>query len=300
MSKQNRETTNAMYLRIWRQFNRFLIQLDVKPLHWEDRVNLFIGHKISEGMQSSSVKSYVSAIKKTLITDGYEWNDNRLLANSLSRACKLINDRLFTRLPISDNLLELILFEVQRKYSQGNQHFLEIMFKTLFALSYYGMIQVSELTLTDGGHAVKAKDVHLATNKNKLLMVLYTSKTHRKSKHPQKIKITNSSMGDSYSNNRYFCPFHLTNDYMLLRGTYRDNVEHFFVFRHQKPVTAQQAHDVLKAVIGKLGLDPSMYRMHSFRVGRTSDLINQFHQSVEVVKCQGRWKLLAVYRYIHN
>ena len=67
LNKQIRNTTNKAYLGIWRQFNKFLIRLDKKPDRWEDRVTLFVGHKINEGTQSSTIKTYVSAIKKTLV-----------------------------------------------------------------------------------------------------------------------------------------------------------------------------------------------------------------------------------------
>ena len=64
ISNQNRKSTRDNYLRIWRQFNKFVINLDRKPILWEDRVAMFIAYKIEDGMQSSTVKSYISAIKK--------------------------------------------------------------------------------------------------------------------------------------------------------------------------------------------------------------------------------------------
>ena len=95
------------YLGVWRQFNKFVIRLDVKPNRWEDRVTLFMGYKIDQGMQYSTVKSYVSAIKRVLVEDGYSWDDQRVLIRSLTSACKIINDRVHTRLPIQCSLSEL-------------------------------------------------------------------------------------------------------------------------------------------------------------------------------------------------
>ena len=68
--------------------------------------------------------------------------------------------------------------------------YLQIMYKALFALSYYGMMRVGEVTYSD--HVVKAKDVHSAQNKDKLLLMLYSSKTHSKGMKPQRIKITSN------------------------------------------------------------------------------------------------------------
>ena len=92
VSQSQRSSTAQNYLAVWRQFNRFVINLDIKPQSWEDRVTLFVGYKISQGMQSSTVKSYVSAIKKLLIDDGYHWDDRKVVVGSLTKACKIINE----------------------------------------------------------------------------------------------------------------------------------------------------------------------------------------------------------------
>ena len=113
MTKQHRDSTAKTYLSIWRQFNKFLIKLDRKPRLWEGRTTLFVGFLIDRGMQSAMVKSYVSAIKKTLVMDGYSWNNNLILISSLAKACKIVNDSVRTRLPIHCGLLEMILYEVQ-------------------------------------------------------------------------------------------------------------------------------------------------------------------------------------------
>ena len=225
IGQSQRSSTCQTYLRIWRQFNKFVINLDVKPVSWEDRVTLFIGYKIDQGMKSNTCKSYVSAIKKFLVDDGYPWNDQQVLLGSLTKACEIINDRVHTRLPIQCSLLELILFEVQRMYN--DQFYLETMYKALFALSYYGMMRVGEVTMSN--HVIKAKDVHMATNKDKIRIALYSSKTHSKAMRPQRIKITsnvNEKSGSSIK--RIFCPFKLINNYMNMLGDYDNLNEQFF------------------------------------------------------------------------
>ena len=66
----------------------FLLKLDVKPASWEERTTLFIAHLIHDkGIQSSTVKSYISAIKCMLVDDDYDWQDDKVLWLSLTRAC---------------------------------------------------------------------------------------------------------------------------------------------------------------------------------------------------------------------
>ena len=182
---QHRSSTTKNYLSIWRKFNDFVISLDRKPDLWEDKATLFIGFLIDKGMQSTTIKSYISAIKKTLVMDGYDWNDDLVLVRSLAKTCRIINDVVCTRLPIHCGLLETILFEVQRYFAKGNQYYLEVLYKAMFALCYYGLMRVGEVS--NSTHVLRAKSVHLAKNKDKLLLILYSSKTHDKSSRPQKI-----------------------------------------------------------------------------------------------------------------
>ena len=85
-------------------------------------------------------------------------------------------------------------------------------------------MRVSEIALSD--HVVKAKDVHLATQKEKIKIILYSSKTHDQSMRPQKITITANKIEKSgHYLKGYFCPIKLTKQYMEWRGDYDDDEE---------------------------------------------------------------------------
>ena len=210
--RQTRDSTTANYLSVWRHLNKFIINLDSRDnLSWEDRTALFGAYLIDGGIQSSTLKSYFSAIKHVLKLDGYEWNDNKALLSSLVKGCKLENDKLKIRLPIQKGLLEMLMFELQRHFNgQQPQPYLELLYKTMFSLGYYGMLRVGEMTL--GQHTIKACNVHLGNNKDKVLLVLYTSKTHGKESEPQRIKIA-VCPGEQPS--RCFCPIKLTIQYVV-------------------------------------------------------------------------------------
>ena len=201
-------------------------------------------------MKSTTVKSYVSAIKKTLVEDGYQWEDQKVLLGSLTNACKLVNDKVKTRLPIHCSLLEMILFEVQRMFNQNGQQYVQLLYKTLFALAYYGLMRACELAKTTSNHYVRAKDIHLATNKDKLQLVLYTSKTHHRDIRPQKINITANQIErtGNYAK-RHFCPFKLTKMYKTCRGDYSHEEKQFLIFRDRSSMTADHARNILRTAL---------------------------------------------------
>ena len=149
----------------------------MKPNSWEEHATLFVAQLIDDGMQSSSVKSYVSAIKRILIDDGYPWDDRKILLSALTSACKLINDWVRTRLPIHCGLLEVLLFKVRRHFliMKNNQVYLMVLYQAIFALGYYSLMRVGELTLSP--HTLKAKNVHLAMNKEKLSSPVFIQNT---------------------------------------------------------------------------------------------------------------------------
>ena len=144
-------------------------------------MSLFIAYIIDvKKLQSSTIKSYISAIKTTLKVDGYPWDDRKVLTNTFTKACRQVNDRAFIRLPIHCGLLEVLLFEIKRKFA--SQPYLESLYLALFAIGYYGLLRVGEITL--GPHVIKAKNIFISHSKLKLLIILYTSKTHNQGLRP--------------------------------------------------------------------------------------------------------------------
>ena len=244
--------------------------------------------------KSSTIKSYISTIKFLLKADKYAWDDNKAILGSLTKACKITNDELKTRLPIHWKLLELILFKIQRAMSE--QKFLCTLYKALFAVAYYGLFRIGELT--EGPHVTKVANVHIGQNKNKILIVLYTSKTHNKGSYPQKIKITgNYSQSDKLAS-KHFCPFQLLRAYIQCRGNFTNEKEQFFIFADGHPVTPQHARTILRDMLQRLNMKAHLYDFHSLKVDRTNDLF-QLGFSVDQIKHLGCWKSNTVYKYLH-
>ena len=223
-NKQLRDSTTENYLAIWRNFNKYLIRLDRKPKLWEDRTVMFLAYMIDNGAQSSTIRSYLCAIKSVLKSDGYTWNKNQVLLTSLTKACRLVNDTARCRLPISGGLLELLLFEVNRLFGNG-QPYLVVLYQAIFALAYYGLLIISEITGSE--HAVRACNIHLAGNKWKIMIMLYSSKTHGKESPPQKIKIEALQNVMTFAKHRFYCPFDLVRRYMYICSNFGDNQEQF-------------------------------------------------------------------------
>ena len=185
--ERNRSSTKANYYGIWKKFNEFFIRLDEKPSTWEERLVLFVGYLVNENRKSSTIRSYISAIKSVLKDDGEELCENIYLLKSLTNACKLKNDKVCNRLPIRKGLLNLILAEIPKLF-KSDQPYLILLYRTLLITAYFGLFRIGEVTKSI--HVILAKDIHIGKNKDKLMFVLHSSKTHWFDVKPQVVKIS--------------------------------------------------------------------------------------------------------------
>ena len=298
-NNKHRSTTRYTYHKVWTKFNEFLIQLDHIPRKWEDRVSLYCGFLIEvKRRQIATVKSYVSAIKAVLQNDGYEWSDKNLLISTLVNTSNSHSIHK-VRLPIRKGLLNLLLFELERMFGSAtnSQPYLELMYKNAFVFQYYGLLRIGEITQTPAGHQILAGNIHKGRNKEKVLILLNSSKTHDESHEPQAVRISRDVIDKKELH--MFSPFEITQNYLDCRGGYYNDDEPYFILPDGTPLSSQQLRKVLKKLLTKLDLDASLYDTHSFRIGRATDLL-KYGYSVERIKKIGRWRSNAVYKYLRE
>ena len=274
------------------------------------QINAFCGVLIQNGKKSTTAKSYISVIKAVLADVDVKLSENRVLLNSLTRACKLKYDTVHTRLPIKKNLLQAMIRKTIKIYN--NQPYLTILYRAMILTAYFGLFRIGEISASD--HVVKAKDVHVGTNEDKLLFLLRSLKTHNKANKPQLIKISSESMQCTKQGQRkwltgsvqnfkeavvdLYCPFRAVRDYIKVRRKQISDDEQFFIFRDRSPVKLYHFRAYLKKVLKSMGIDQTLYDTHSLRAGRSVDLL-KLGLSVETIKKIGRWKSNAVYTYLN-
>ena len=290
---RHKGSTRENYYAIWKNFNQFYIRLDRKPGKWEDRILLYVAFLIESNKKSTTIRSYVSALKAILTVNKIEINEDRFLLSSLTRACKMKNDSVKTKLPIHKSLLNLILKMINDEIKlKDNQPDLAVLYQALFATGYYGLFRIGELTRSE--HIIKAKDVHIGINKNKILFVLHSSKTHTKADKPQIVKIKGKP-----TKVLDYCPFSLLRKYLAIHRSRQNELEQFFIFKDRSLVLPAHARVMLHRCLKKLNLDITFYSLHGLRSGHVSDMLRA-GILVETIKKIGWWRSNAVYTYLRN
>ena len=188
----------------------------------------------------------------------------------------------------------------------GVQPYLLKLFTAILVTMYFGLFRIGEVTESD--HVVKAKDVQVGTNKNKILFILRTSKTHTAGDKPQKIKI-NSNDFDATSQrcqnqkqvhtNNALCPFQTLRDYLTVRKKGDNDMEQFFVFSDRSPVKPEHMRRVLCELLLNCGIQCESYGTHSFRAGCSVDL-HALGVSLDLICKLGRWWSTSVYTYLKS
>ena len=273
------------------------MKLDKKPGEWEDRLVLFTGFLVDNQLQSFSVRSYISAIKSVLLESNIKIEENKFLLNSLTRACKVKNDILVTRLPIQKDLVHALLRQTEKLFNKpsNTQPYLEIMYKALLVATYYGLLRIGEVTQSI--HVLLARN----ENKNKLPFMLNTSKTHDLGSPPQMIKISQklSRKEKMHELQEKYNPFNLIRAYLHRRLLAQTSTEQFFVFSDNTPVKPCHFRLTLKTLLSQLKFQTDLYVVHGLRGERACDLM-KYGLSVETIKKLGRWKSNAVFAYLKN
>ena len=152
--------------------------------------------------------------------------------------------------------------------------------------------------------------MHIGLNKDKFLFILKSSKTHTKGNKPQLIKLTRDNKVSIHpSHGRLaelqqsyevkYCPFKTLQEFIQIRPPAADENEQFFVFLDRLPVKPNQMRSVLRTLLTRMQMEARLYNLHSFRIGRCSDLL-KYGFSVETIKHLGWWKSNTVFKYLRS
>ena len=218
-------------------------------------MTLFVGYLVDTKKKSTTIRSYISAIKTVLLSENIKLKEDKYLINSLIQGCRYVNDIMMPRLPIKKHLLRIILDTTYSIFTiVNNQPYLSYLYRAMFSTAYYGLFRVGELA--KGEHLVLVQDIYIATNKNKILFILRTLKTHWKDNRPQQIKI--SSSGDGMKTH---CPFKILREFLNVRPNYGNGQDPIFVFSDGEVVNPNHINAILKLILNHAGFNEKLYSM---------------------------------------
>ena len=148
-------------------------------------------------------------------------------------------------MPLQKGMIRIIINNIHDfYYVEKSQPYLALLFKAMILTGYYGLFRVGELT--ESQHVIRKGDVKKAKNKQKILIVLRSSKTHSINKASQMVNIRPLNIAQERHQNDLdrYCPYQILRKYASIRPKTQKTTQ-FFVFSGSSPVKGDHFRVIL-------------------------------------------------------
>lgn len=253
-----------------------------------DHIITFIANLSIEGKAPSTIATYTSAIAYVHKLNNWPDPCDNFIIVKLKEGCKRQDRRSDCRRPISLPILRQLSHSL---VGLCHSTYESLMFRAAFLLSFFGFLRVGEITViskkSDTSHILARDDIMMGYDPQ-----AFMEATIRFSKTDQ--------YGDSVSlhftkgNDDLLCPVQAMDKYLKVRPAIGGPL---FIHFGGEPLTRYQFDCMLKKGIKVMGLNPTYFSPHSFRIGAaTSAAISGI--PMDMIKSMGRWQSSAVKIYI--
>ena len=161
------------------------------------------------------------------------------------------------------------------------------LYAAVFTCMYHAALRIGEISSSRGNkHTLQHDQIQLVNLKgSKCMRITFSSYKH--THHPTTPLMVHPT-------HKLDCPIAAYTKYVKLRKT-----PHGSAFQDISglPLTRTTILSVLQSCLAHSHLDSGMYNTHSFRIGKTTDLVHQGY-SYPKIALIGRWKSNAFYKYI--
>ena len=276
-------STLVNYERCWSNYLNFLLDFDLP--HSESALCTYIGCLFDNDYKGSTITSYISALAYACGINGLEDYSKSVLVKELLKGARNRSSTPDRRKPILEPMLQSLMRAVHWVIPT---HKKQTLFKCVFSWAFYGALRVSEYTQgTLADHNLQVENIRRTYEVDDIVYKLkFSSYKFHQAGSPAEY-----TMGPAYYHE--CCPVQLMNRYLAFRG--HEPGPLFLLYG--KPLRGNIVSSVLQSCIRFIGLDPSDYSPHSFRIGRCTQWsmegLNQ-----DAIRLKGRWNSDAYMRYI--
>ena len=281
-----------VYQRSWKLYNQFLLatfpgtkaQLPV----CQSILALFIAWLYRLNYAPSTVSTYVSALGYLHKLSGFTDPGKGFVIGQLMKGYGKMGARQDSRLPITPIILHRLL-QVAEEFRISPYQI--ALFKAMCSLAFHAFLRVGEITVSTKKGLPAPLQLHQCSlvfgtsGRADSLKISFLNFKHNYNKAPFSIMIRKQPQS---------CPVQLMQDYLQLRGA---SPGCLFLGSTGFPITRTQFCDWLTLAFKFCGLDPKVYKGHSFRIGAASHAAEQGVSDAKI-RLLGRWKSNAFLKYI--
>lgn len=286
IAKSFSPSTIQRYLWVWKQFSIFReayglgSTLPVPERH----IGLFLVNVFSkEAKAASTITSYLTAIAWNHKIRGFpdpskSYMLKRLLAGMKSGAKPTKQAK-----PLTWDILRKVLKALPLVLSQDSYRLR--LFKAAYLVAYFASLRIGEFARSGSlKHTLTVENVEFTAGKTPELVL--TLPTFKHSKLPARLVIPRGP--------RHMCAVRAVKKFLKIRPCKKGPL---FVYQNGRPIDRVAVASTLKQALFFCGVNSKGYSTHSFRAGRTTDLVES-GVSEAIIRESGRWSSDAFRDYI--
>ena len=284
-------STRSSYAHHQLLFQKFLYKAGLKTVYPASQLMImsFLLHLLDSGKSSATITTYSSAIAFAHKVRGFPDPTSSFLFKKFLLGLKKSSQGSRKLDPISEiMLLELMSLVSSLKTSR----YIRLLLRATMAALYYGCLRISEVALSGAqDHAVQEDQVNfkIKAPRTTPTAVRLTLLSFKHSRAPQTIEIRRTD-------HKTFCPVKLLWEYYQTKppGKY------FFCVDSGTAITRGFVMKWLSKLVACSSFSGRKINTHSFRIGRTTDLVLKGGVSDAYIRHVGRWSSDAYRQYIRS
>lgn len=253
-----------------------------------DKLVQYISWLYQNGKSANTIITYVAGLTSYHRMMGFEDPTQCFLIKKILKGVQNLSAGPDMRLPITPSILDQLISGLE--HTSPNRYDNKLL-RAMFTLSFFAFLRIGEITKTGTGstqHIIQFSNITMDTKhkKPKEMVLSLRYFKHHSSRRPVNLKIVCQKC-------KNICPVSAMKSFRKARGSTPGPL---FTFDGVTPITQSYYTSRLKEVVSFIGLDTSMYKPHSFRIGAASTAF-QCQIPEENIRLMGRWNSDAVKRY---
>lgn len=250
----------------------------------------FISDLFCKGYSPNSIATHISAISYVHKLLGSTDPAETFLVKKVMQGCHHSAPSKDSRLPITGPILKKLIQGLQFSVSNHQQR---ILLKSIFLLAFNAFLRLGEVVVKSKSLAsfvIQREDVTFDfDDTNSLLAVMIVLKHFKTNKTKNLFQIYLKVLKD-----KSMCPVHALYEYL---ETFGHHTGPLYQFIGGSPVLYSFVSKHLQNAIQFIGLNPALYKGHSFRIGAATHAAS-LGFSENCIQKMGRWNSDALRRYI--
>ena len=247
-------------------------------------VALFVTYLFEAIYAASTICTYVAAINFTHKLSNLPEPGLAFVVQKAIQGAQKSKPKLDMRLPITKCILHKMVDALEYCSTSGFQR---VVYKSMFLLAFAAFLRVGEMTVSNGNtsNVLKREDVYFSPEGKNLIIIFRAYKHSGGRQKSIKIERTNC----------IYCPVKAFTEFLVLRKSFQSVF--LFCWASGRPVQRVEFAKLLESTVRFIGLDPQLYKGHSFRIGAACNAFNQGCSDAQIRQL-GRWRSDAFKAYI--